>query len=90
MKEPPSVYEPPLAFQYSSQRRQNRLSSADKLSRTASITCFSEPQKAIATSPLWYENTCGRNILVSVIPINWCESPFAFAMIKNHGPSGEP
>jgi hypothetical protein len=56
------------------------------------MACFSEQMSPICTSPSESAKTCGRSIAVSVMPSSWnCFwSGRLRAMMKNHGPSGEP
>jgi hypothetical protein len=90
MKAPPSLLEPPRAFQYLSATGQNRGSSFARLRSVASMACFSEHTSPICTSPLSESaKTCGRSMAVSVMPISWNRSCWLRAMMKNHGPSGE-
>ena len=53
---------------------------------------FFQPINPTWTSPSQKANTWGRSIAVSVMPINWnCFWRARLrAMMKNHGPSGEP
>ncbi len=90
MKAPPSVEEPPRAFQYLSATGQKRGSSSARLRSVASMACFSEQIRPICTSPLSESaKTCGRSMAVSVMPSSWNRSPWLRAMMKNHGPSGD-
>jgi hypothetical protein len=92
MNEPPLLLLPPLAFQYLSATVQKRGSSAARDLSVASIACFSEQTRPIWTSPFCTAKTCGRSIAVSVIPSSWNSRSYFLlrAMMKNHGPSGEP
>ena len=92
MNAPPSEWLPPRAFQYASAIGVKRLSSPARLASVASMACFSEQIRPIETSPSCKAKTCGRSIAVSVIPMSWNSSVSARlrAMMKNHGPSGEP